>query len=670
MAASSSNTKFVPTLFPSPARPSVPALFPSLFPSPEQKGRRSRPYLYQGTLRVCVYSIFKRRIKSGSGVPFCAPPPSARPPCYPNHVMRGSILQPSQEQALTKLRALLLDLYSTLVSFGAAPEDESAVRQSQLQLDSLFLLVIAGEFNAGKSAFINALLGDKILEEGVTPTTSRIHVVKYGPAVKAIALDEITDEITAPVELLREIHIVDTPGTNAIERHHEAITQKFLPRADIVFFLTSADRPLTESERLFLSQIREWGKKIVIVLNKIDILENDADLQRILSFITENIQRLLGFIPEIFPVAARPALQAKRSGNAEALATSRFTNLEDYITSTLDQQERLRLKLLNPLGVGSRVVSKYIGETEARADLLKGDSETIGQIERELKVYKDDMSKGFQLRLADVDNILHDFENRGDEFFESTIRLSRILDLTDKPKIKADFEKRVVADLPKQIELRIQEVIDWLVTSDLQQWQTVRDHLTRRRSEQADRLVGQMSAGFQYDRTHLLETVGKSTQRTLENYNKDSEASRMADSLQESVGRMAIVGVGAVGLGTAVSILATTAAADVTGLVAAGAIAAFGLLILPHRKQTARKQLHDKIAAMRSQLISALTAQFEKEVQKSVRRVEDAIAPYSRFIKAEHEKLDQSRTKLKQLQNDLLTQSAALNATPAPGPPP
>ena len=48
MAASSSNTKFVPTLFPSPARPSVPALFPSLFPSPEQKGRRSRPYLYQG----------------------------------------------------------------------------------------------------------------------------------------------------------------------------------------------------------------------------------------------------------------------------------------------------------------------------------------------------------------------------------------------------------------------------------------------------------------------------------------------------------------------------------------------------------------------------------------------------------------------------------------------
>jgi small GTP-binding protein len=576
--------------------------------------------------------------------------------------MKSHILQPQQQEALSKVRAVLLDLYTSLVTLGASSEDQAAVRQSQLQLDSLFLLVIAGEFNAGKSAFINALLGDRILEEGVTPTTSRIHVVKFGPAVKATSLDEVTDEITAPVDLLREIHIVDTPGTNAIERHHEAITQNFLPRADIVFFLTSADRPLTESERLFLSQIREWGKKIVIVLNKIDILENDSDLQRILAFITENIQRLLGFLPEIFPVAARPALQAKRSGNTEALAQTRFDKLEDYIVTTLDEQERVRLKLLNPLGVGARVVNKYIGETEKNLLLLQGDSQTVDQIERELKVYQQDMSKGFHLRLADVDNILHEFEKRGDDFFESTIRLSKIFDLTDKPKIKAEFEKRVVGDLPKQIELRIQEVIDWLVTSDLQQWQTVREHLARRRSEQADRLVGQMNAGFQYDRTHLLDTVGKTTQRTLENYDKDSEASRMAESLQEAVGRMAIVGVGRGRFRNGSHHPRHHRRRRCNRSCRRRSMAALGLLILPHRKQSARKQLHEKIAAMRTQLISALTAQFDKEVQNSVRRVEDALAPYTRFIKAEHAKLEQSRTKLKRLQSDLLTQTSTLSA--------
>ena len=74
--------------------------------------------------------------------------------------------------------------------------------------------------------------------------------------------------------------------------------------------------------------------------------------------------------------------------------------------------------------------------------------------------------------------------------------------------------------------------------------------------------------------------------------------------------------------------------------------------------------LHEKIGAMRTQLISALTAQFDKEVQKSVRRVEDALAPYTRFIKAEHEKIELSQAKLAQLQTDLLMQTAALQVSP------
>lgn len=577
----------------------------------------------------------------------------------------GSILRPKQQESLARLRLLLSDLRASLNLIEASPEDEAAIRQSILQLDSLFLLVVAGEFNAGKSAFINALIGDRVLEQGATPTTSRIQVLKFGSTVQTTHIDDVTDEITAPLDLLREIHIVDTPGTNAIQRHHETITRKFLPRADIVFFLTSADRPLTESESVFLSQIREWGKKIVIVLNKIDILESEQDLERVLIFIREGVQGLLGFAPEIYPVAARAALQAKQSGNTDLFIQSRFGNLEQYLVTTLDEQERLRLKLLNPLGVGLRIVDKCLKETSDRGDLLKGDAETIQQIERELEIYRGDMSKGFRLRLADVDNILHEFEKRGNRFFDDTIRLSRVFDLMDKPKIKAEFEKQVVGDLPKQIEIRVQEVIDWLVSSDLQKWQSVRDHLTRRSTDQASRLAGQMSSGFQYDRSRLLETVGKTAQGTLEEYDREREASRMAESLQTAVAGMALMGVGAVGVGAAVSILASTAAADVTGFVAAGAMAAIGLLILPRRKQVARQEFEKKIAGMRTQLNDALTNQFDKEVQRSVRRVEDALAPYSRFVRAEREKLDQISRTLTQIQKDLLEQKASVNSAAA-----
>lgn len=580
--------------------------------------------------------------------------------------MLAKLLEPSQEESLSRLRVLLSDLRAEMVSFGATAEDEEEIRQAIIGLDSLFLLVVVGEFNSGKSSFINALVGEPVLEQGVTPTTTRIQVLRYGSAIERKTVDGIIDEVTAPLELLKELHIVDTPGTNAIERHHEAITRKYLPRADLVFFLTSADRPLTESERQFLSQIREWGKKVVIVLNKIDILESDADLERILAFIRDGVQRLLGFVPDIFPVATRPALQAKRSADAAALGRSRFDALENYLVSTLDQVERLRLKLLNPLGVALRLIEKYRSETAARGEVLKGDLDTIGQIERELEVYKQDMSKGFKLRLADVDNVLHEFDRRGNDFFEDTIRLSRVLDLMDKAKIKAEFERRVVADVPKQIDQRVHDVIDWLVASDLQQWQTVRDHLARRRSEQAERLVGQMSSGFQYDRSRLLDTVGKTAQRTLEDYDKESESGRMADSLQSAVAGVAVMGVGAVGLGAAVAVLASTAAADVTGILAAGAMAAMGLLILPRRKQVARKEFRERIGKLREQLNEALGGQFAKEVERSGRRVEEALAPYTRFVRAEQAKLDRTAGELQRIQNEMLGLRAALSSrTPA-----
>jgi ribosome biogenesis GTPase A len=79
------------------------------------------------------------------------------------------ILNKQQEALLNDERQLLNDLRVTLVQFGAVREDQDTLAESIQQLDELFLLVVVGEFNAGKSAFINALLGQKLLKEGVTP---------------------------------------------------------------------------------------------------------------------------------------------------------------------------------------------------------------------------------------------------------------------------------------------------------------------------------------------------------------------------------------------------------------------------------------------------------------------------------------------------------------------
>src|SRR5512145_3395642 len=96
--------------------------------------------------------------------------------------MLKSILTTSQEELLKQERQWLADLQVILARLGASPEDQTTLSRSIQQLDELFLLVIVGEFNAGKSAFINALMGQPILKEGVTPTTTRVNVLRHGEA--------------------------------------------------------------------------------------------------------------------------------------------------------------------------------------------------------------------------------------------------------------------------------------------------------------------------------------------------------------------------------------------------------------------------------------------------------------------------------------------------------
>jgi predicted GTPase len=153
-----------------------------------------------------------------------------------------TVLNQQQQELLKLTRNTLGRLRDTLADTKAPADDRGVLADSICQLDELFLLVTVGEFNSGKSAFINALVGRQLLSEGVTPTTNQIYLLKYGqdvtqtPGVKGVIIQ------TTPVETLRNVNIVDTPDTNAIMREHEALTVEFIPRSDLVLFLTSADR--------------------------------------------------------------------------------------------------------------------------------------------------------------------------------------------------------------------------------------------------------------------------------------------------------------------------------------------------------------------------------------------------------------------------------------------
>jgi len=563
------------------------------------------------------------------------------------------LLTRKQQDYINEERKLLNELYDALIKLGASEEDQRVLRDSINQLDDFFLLVIVGEFNAGKSAFINALIGEPILKEGVTPTTTRVHVLRHGEDEGRVIESEHLHVLTAPVTILENLSIVDTPGTNAIIREHEIITNRFMPRADLVLFVTSADRPFSESERAFLEQIRDWGKKVVVVLNKVDLLQSETEITEIVDFIRDNARGLLGITPEIFALSARKALQAKQ-GQPGLWPESRFELLENYIQENLDEESRLTLKFLNPVGIGERLVSRYLSIVQERLELLKEDFATLEDVDQQLSVYETDMERDFQFRMSDIEKILYEMENRGDAYFEDTIRIARVIDLIRKDRIQREFEEQVVGDVPVRLENRVDEMIDWLVDSDLRQWQTVTDHLAERRRKHRDRIVGgDQVSNFHMERERLIDGVGRETRRVVDGYDKVHEAQKIASDLRSAVAATAVLEVGAVGLGVIITALATTMAIDVTGIIMASVLALLGIFVLPAKRRQARKQMHQRVADMRETLVSALTRQFEAELNRSLNNIREAISPYTRFVRAEGSKLESAKEEMEAYQKEL-----------------
>ena len=571
------------------------------------------------------------------------------------------ILTHEQEQVLKRERDFLNDLRVDLVGFSASEESLETLGLSIAQLDDLFLLVMVGEFNAGKSAVINALLGEKLLKEGVTPTTSKINILRYGEETSRKVVAESQEVLFLPVDLLSEVSIVDTPGTNAIVRYHEELTRHFVPRADLVLFITSVDRPFTESERTFMEHIRDWGKKVVIVINKLDILQEEQELRQVEDFVRDNARDLLGVAPEIFTVSARLALRAKQ-GEDNLWEPSQFGPLETYIEDTLDKTSQIKLKFLNPLGVSTRLVEDIREISKERRQVLDEDLILLRNVDQQQEIYQKDKAKEFELRMAEIENIFLEMEQRGDEFFEDRFRLARVLDLIKKDRMQADFKKEVVADVPQRVDQKVNELIDWLVESDLRQWKSVTDYISDRKSAHKERIIGSsIGSEFVYDRNRLLDAIGREAERVVESYDKEYETEKIAIDAQNAVAASLAVEIGAVGLGAIITALATTVAADVTGILTASLVAVLGFFIIPASRRKAKKELHERLEELRTKLISTLRAAFEKEMTRSVERIEEAIAPYSRFVRAEAAQTEEILDALKSARMEIDQLQAEIN---------
>ena len=570
--------------------------------------------------------------------------------------MREGFLSNDQMLFLQKEKRSLQNVHAALGHFSLPAEDLSKLQNAIAQLDELFLIVTAGEFNAGKSALINALLGERVLEEGVTPTTAQVTLLRWGQENTRTIVDEGFAIVTYPLPLLKELNMVDSPGTNAINRQHERLTSDYVPRSDLVLFVTSAERPLTQSERVFLEKILTWGKKISLVVNKTDILEGDEAVEQVREFVSTNAEMILGYQPEIFMVSAKQAQLAQNTSDPAEAARLRqlsgIDNLEGYITQTLDDKKRLELKLRNPIGVASNLERTASQAIELQITDMQQDSALTADLETTISQYEQGLLAEIPPRLAEVENILINFENRGLDFFDRTMKLTNIFNLAKTDKIKEQFQEEVQGDVSQAIDNKVRGMIDWMVDKDLNTWYQVAGAMERRQVQSQHDLPGRQSPQSAR-RQELIENVSRTIKLIVNRYDRKQEAEQLADYVQESVAQTALFGIGALGVGAMVATVLTTKALDVTGIVTAGTLAVLGVFVIPYKRKQAKEDFKAKMAELRDTLNETLSTTFTKEADSAVVRLRDNISTYFDYVKSEQNRLDTSRTTLHELNEEL-----------------
>jgi len=265
-------------------------------------------------------------------------------------------------------RESLLGVLVTLENIAALLEAQAARCGISLLKEKVeqnrFYLTVVGQFKRGKTSFLNALLGAEVLPVAILPLTSIVTILRYGkrPSAEvvlqsgtrtAIELGDlfkyVTEkgnpknvrgvryvEVAYPSEYLRGgVTLVDTPGIGSVYTHNTQVTYDFLPQVDAAIFVTSPEPPITSAEIEFLSDLAAHVRRVFIVLNKTDLLD-DNQLREVVEFTHQSLPAgILAREDSWFEVSVARAIQAKQQSDAVLLAQSGFAALEERLNEFL-----------------------------------------------------------------------------------------------------------------------------------------------------------------------------------------------------------------------------------------------------------------------------------------------------------------------------------------------
>lgn len=523
-------------------------------------------------------------------------------------------------------------------------ETQDTIQELRMRMDEPFLFVIVGEVKSGKSSFINALLSadQEICAVAPDPKTDTIQQIKYGEKHEEVVINPFLKQIYFPDPILKEISIVDTPGTNTIVEHHQEITERFVPVSDLVVFVFEAKNPYRRSAWEFLSYInKEWKKKVIFVLQQKDLTKHDDLLINIEGVKKQASQHEVPE-PRVFAVSALKELEGDHENSG-------YGPLRAYLNKNITGINAFRLKINNLLDLVNTLNEKIHIGLLARQAQYESDQAFRKEISTTLTEHVESSKK-------QVDTLIHNLLTGYDKatmiserdlkdglsFFRLIGKsFKSIFNKNESPQVwlgelKEDLDKNLKLEMTDRLHGGVNDLADNIQNMA----KVVELKILKNKTilKENDELFGHIAER----RRLIIEELQESFQSFIRNSENFVDTKLLQES--QSISPNIATGSGLAVIGIILTAVTNGAVFDITG----GLITAVGLLFAGIttglKRNKILRRFSEEIRLTRTKIKNELTQKLEEYVNQIREKIEFQFTEFDQLIEKEGNELEKMQS--------------------------
>jgi small GTP-binding protein len=539
----------------------------------------------------------------------------------------------------------------------------SEMRRDPATLDTLhglltdirepLLFVVVGEVKAGKSSLLNALFGQEFAKVDVLPATDRVYIFRHGPEEKSVEISPQLTERYLPISFLQDFNVVDTPGTNTMVAEHQAITESFVPRADVVLFVFSVVNPWSQSAWDLLNFVqKKWLKNVVFVLQQADLRET-SEIGIIHRHLQDTATQKIGFAPPVFPVSARKALLARTTGidKEQLWRESGFGPLEEQINRMVTESGVRMLKLQSTARTAGVILHEVADEIHGSVETIIRDEKHLARVSEFLQARKDQTLRQVAGFLRGVEQACRECARQGTRLLEEKLSFWRTWRLVwSREQWQHEFQTDVEAKLRQTVEPQVENAVQLLETDLRSLWPQLQDAIEAQFASEGKNRMRKTIPDFAQQRRELLQSIELTLVERVAGKAVEEQLARM---FRETAAWLRLpVGVAAAGgIITVIVAMSSASVADVTGVLAASA-AVIGTIVAFTQRRKILAAYEREMDKKREELIHAIEQQMKHAIDLFYKDIAVAFEPLAAFCTAErkrYEPLLQQANSLKDL---------------------